>query len=383
MSATRLTWLDANRVCAALGVVMIHSSTDPAGRPWADAPPDQRIIPAVLRALAEFAGSEIFIVFSLFLIASRLDRRHISYPDMLQDQAKRLLIPFLAWSVFYAFFRLLKANAFGYDAAIVEQLKSFGSWAKYILLGSSQYHMHFLPTLYGIILLFPVMTVARRFPLAGLLLLPLLYLMDGIQGWLWGHVADVDLRDYLLRLSKIACYTGYGFAAFSFFALWKQGYDRPTSLMLLRLFLLLIVVCFFIKLTYWLDYAAQAQKYLPRKGAVFYSHFLMSTLVFGAFLSMQHFNFSHRFTYFARFTFGVYLLHPAVIDLYDIGAHEMGWQWSPTATVLSKYLFAVPVTFAVCYLISKTRPIAWTIGLGPLPFSHPKAHLETPASKNG
>ena len=38
----RLVWFDANRVCAAVGVVLIHSATDFGGQAFADAPQSAR-----------------------------------------------------------------------------------------------------------------------------------------------------------------------------------------------------------------------------------------------------------------------------------------------------------------------------------------------------
>ena len=69
----RLVWFDANRVLAAAGVVMIHSSTDFSGKPFLDAAPADRVIPVLLRSFGEFSGSEMFFLFSLFMMAMRID----------------------------------------------------------------------------------------------------------------------------------------------------------------------------------------------------------------------------------------------------------------------------------------------------------------------
>ncbi len=63
----RLVWFDANRVCAAVGVVLIHCTTDFSGGVFPDATPQDRVVPVFLRSIAEFSGSEMFFFFSLKL----------------------------------------------------------------------------------------------------------------------------------------------------------------------------------------------------------------------------------------------------------------------------------------------------------------------------
>lgn len=94
MTTGRMLWFDANRVCAAAGVVLIHSTTDFAGRPFPDAGVAERAVPVLLRSIGEFSGSEMFFLFSLFLMALRIDRYRPRYRDAIATQAHRLLVPF-------------------------------------------------------------------------------------------------------------------------------------------------------------------------------------------------------------------------------------------------------------------------------------------------
>lgn len=367
---SRMTWLDANRVFAALGVVLIHSTTDFAGEPFAQATPSERIVPALLRTVGELSGSELFLVFSLFLLVFKLERRDLGYGAAVTDQARRLLIPFVAWTLFYAFFRLLKADAFGYESAILAQLSQWWSWLGYFLLGSAQYHLHFLPTLFFIILLYPMILGAVRYPLAGLAIFPLLYAMDSIQGWLWGHTSDPVLRDYLLRFVKIVGYTGYGLLAAGVYGLWKRGLDRADCRLLRNLFLGLGLITFLAMLVYTGE-IVESGRWGIRPSASFFAHLLMPGIVFILFLSLQYREWPPRYSRLARFTFGIYLIHPIFIDAYDILLYRSGWQLDPTVMVVTKYLFAVPASFALAYALSKIRFLAWLIGLGPVPFLPP------------
>lgn len=364
--AERLTWIDACRVYAALGVVLIHCTTDSAGQPFASATPAERTGPAILRLVSELSGSELFFVFSLFLIAWKLDRRGMSYGHFTLDQARRLLIPFLAWTLFYAFFRLFKADAFNYAPAILAELGRWQSWANYILLGSAQYQLHFLPSLFFLGLLYPLMKPAVRFPMAGLFLIGALYIMNEVQSWIWGTLADPMSRDLLLRVVKILGYAGYGLAAFSLYGLWKSRMSVEASRDVLRLCLLVTALLFLATFPYG-ALLVKTGTWAIRPPVSFYGHLLIPVAVFGAFLATQYFSWSPVYSRIARYTFGFYLAHPIAIDLYDVGVHRLGWQIDPTVMVLTKFLFAVPLTLAFSVALGRFHLTAWLIGLGPVP----------------
>jgi hypothetical protein len=90
--------------------------------------------------------------------------------------------------------------------------------------------------------------------------------------------------------------------------------------------------------------------------------------VFGAFLATQNLNWSPRFSQAAKYTFGVYLIHPVFIDAYDICVHLLHAPLNPTAMVLSKVALVTPASFAAAWGLSQVEPLAWLIGLGPTPF---------------
>lgn len=370
----RLLWFDSNRVFAALGVVLIHSSTDFAGQPFAAAEPSERLIPVFLRSLGEFSGSEMFFMFSLFLMAMRVDKKMPAYGTAIGQQAERLLTPFVFWVVFYAFFRLIKADAFGYAPYIWDQLSDPKNWAGYLILGKSQYHMHFLPTLFALFLFYPVMRVATRYPVFGLGLLITLGVMNSAQAFVWSLNLDPSVRDYIVRALKIFGYVGYGLAAFAIYGLWKDGIPRGESRLIRR------VAFYFTGLAYIATIPFYAVAYETgswgiRGGWDFYGHFLMPVFVFLIFLGGQYLHWSKRWSFFAQFTFGVYLVHPLVIDLIDVFLFKTGLSqlMAPWAIVVSRYCLAVPMSFGLAYCISKVRLVAWTIGLGPTPWGRSKA----------
>jgi surface polysaccharide O-acyltransferase-like enzyme len=361
-----MNWLDASRIFAAIGVVLIHCTSDIVGLPYGSVTEAQRIGPMVLRGIAELSGSELFFLFSLFLLAHKLDRRSAGYRETIRAQAQRLLVPFAAWTLFYVLFRFVKADALGYHAALFAQLGQFKYWVQYFLLGSAQYHLHFLPTMFALVLLYPAMEAAKRFPVLGLLILPMIFLLDVVQGYVWGHFTDPMQRDCLLRIVKIACYSGYGFAAFSLYAIFKRGLTDADWASLFKTSLLLIAIGFMAKLTYTHELIGSGQWGVRPVGAN-YAHFLLPVAIFMAFLCARRFRWPSWVSWIARYTFGVYLIHPAFIDLYDVATHMFALRIDPTIEVLAKWSFALVASFGSAYALSKMRPTAWLVGLGPVP----------------
>lgn len=375
----RLVWFDANRVFAAMGVVLIHSSTDFGGKPFINADPADRLLPVFLRSLGEFSGSEMFFLFSLFIMAMRVDKSMPSYGDAIGNQAKRLLVPFAFWVVFYAFFRLVKADAFNYAPYIWEQVTQVKSWFGYFILGKVQYHMHFLPTLFALFLFYPLMRGASRYPVLGLTLLLTLGIMNNTQGFIWGLELEADLRDYILRALKILGYVGYGFAAFALYGIWKDGIPRGESRLLRQLGFYFALLAYVATLPFFAT-AVQNGDWGLRSGWDYYGHFLMPVCIFLIFMGSQFLEWSPRWSRLAMYTFGVYLVHPAVIDLFDIAVFKSGLSemLAPWALVLVRFSVALPLSFLLAFGLSKVRALAWTIGLGPAPWEARTAIASNP-----
>jgi len=354
---------------AAFGVVLIHSTTDFGGKPFEHVDPTERLGPIVLRSIGEFSGSELFFMFSLFLMAMRVDRKHPAYVETITVQAKRLLVPFAFWVVFYAFFRLLKAEAFSYSDYIWTQVTDLSNWVDYFLLGTSQYHMHFLPTLFALLLFYPMMRGAARYPILGLTLFLTLGIMNNSQAFIWTLELDSTARNYILRVLKVLGYVGYGLAAFAFYGLWKDGIPRGESRLIRRFGFYLIVLAYTATLPFFAT-AWQTGEWGVRSGWDFYGHFLMPICIFLTFMGGQYLDWSAHWSNWAKYTFGVYLVHPAIIDLYDIALFQSGLHepMSPTVIVLLRYAVALPGSFAISVLIAKTSLLAWTIGLGAPPW---------------
>ena len=226
---TRLIWLDALRLCAGLSMVGLHASADPAGQPWAAYVEVERIAPMLLRAVLYVARTELFLIISVFLLILALEKRPRSYGQVICQQSRRLLVPFTFWTLFYAFYSLNKAHAFGYAESAWAALASPREWPGFLLLGSIKYHMHFIPTLFGMLPLLPLYRTAARFPVLGLGLLPLLLIRRELDGVLYAELWGADILPYLARTVKILTYAGYGMAAAAFYTVWTRMGRRDLA----------------------------------------------------------------------------------------------------------------------------------------------------------
>lgn len=370
MSSTRMNWLDVARLSAAFSIIGIHTTTDPKGKAFVDFEVSERIFPVLMRTVTELASTEFFILLSLFLLAFKLERRPMPYIATMKQQVRRLLVPFTFWTIFYAFFVLIKANAFGYLDPMLAKLASPKTWLEYFLLGKSQYHMHFIPTIFLIFLFHPIFKLALKSPILGLLVVPFLAFNITMSTWIWGNISDRTTLEYLVRAVKVLSYIGYGFAAYSILGLWQKKLDKETSKQLLAFGLVVISLLFIIKLTHAAQ-SIEVGSYIPKIGMIYYAHGLLPICLILIFLGSQYFNWPDSVSKWSKYTFGTYLLHPAVIDVIDILIKDNSL--APYQLVIFKYGATLSIVLFLSVVISKIPLLAWTIGLGPLPFEKVEA----------
>lgn len=364
-SANRMHWLDGARLAAAFFIIALHASADFHGQAFASSMPGERIFPVMMRTVSELASTEYFILVSLFLLAVTMSRRELPYADSIRQQVRRLLIPFLVWTVFYAFFRLYKAHYLGYSAEIWAELTQWQYWIYYVALGTSNYHMHFLPTLFALVLFYPIYRLATNTPVLALAVIPLIYLNSVFGDFIWRSFDSIMVIESWMRMAKILTYTGYGFVAYALYGVWLSGLTKETSRDLFKLALLAIVVGFLVKLTQAAE-VIQTGNFGIRRGAVYMGHFLLPCFMILAFLASQHFRWPQYLARWSKYSFGMYLLHPAFLYLIEIAVYDL--PLTATILVVSKFIYATTMSLCASVAISKIPSLAWTIGLGPIPY---------------
>jgi surface polysaccharide O-acyltransferase-like enzyme len=359
-----MIWLDALRLVAGVSMVGLHATADPTGEPFPSFPPEDRIAPMLVRAVIYTARTELFIIIALFLMILALERRPRPYFQVVGEQARRLLLPFVFWTLFYAGYNLIKADAFGYLEASLVQLCDPVAWAKFMLLGDVKYHMHFLPTLFAIVLFFPLFRAAEKKPWLGLLVLVGLAVRREIDGALYNNLWGSPWLDVAVRITKVFSYVGYGLVAASFAGLWRQRVTMDLRAWTTSL-LGAGVVLFAIKLVAtWRTVTTGRWPHDFTPG--YWADFLMPVVLFSICLSLSHLRWPPVLSRLAPYSFGIYLCHPIFLDLIEIGLRNA--RILPITQVLTKVAVALPCTALFVVTISRIPALAWIIGLGPLPF---------------
>jgi len=381
----RMNWLDGARLAAAFCIIGIHTSSDSLGGAFSQAAAHDRVFPVLMRSVSEIASTEFFILVSLFLLSMKLSKTSMAFVPTMLLQARRLLVPFVFWTVFYVFFRLYKASYLGYEQAIIDQFVSLKHWIGFFVLGNSNFHMHFLPTLFLLLLFHRLYKLAIWYPLLGLVVVPMLYLNFTINGWIWSTVEEPLLREYIVRFVKILTYSGYGFFAYSLYGFWQRGIQPESAKKLFGLSLLCVSIGFLIKLIY-AQKVGVAGEFIVRTDMIYYGHYLLPCAVLCAFMLSWYLKWPDQLSKWSRFSFGMYLIHPAIMDLVDVAF--LGLSLQPDWHVLVKYSITAFLSLSLTMAIGKVKLIAWTVGLGPLPWissatNHAEASVQsTPVNHN-
>ncbi|MFY0597505.1 MAG: acyltransferase [Cognatishimia sp.] len=363
MNDQRMVWLDCLRLIAGLSMVGLHSTADPMGLPWVNYEPVERVIPLALRSLFYTARTELFLMISMFLLLLSLDRRSRGYVETLREQAKRLLIPFLFWTFFFAIFGLIKATQFGYLSDAKAQLIDPLSWLGFLVLGDVKYHMHFLPTLFCLLLFYPVFKLAVTYPVLGVLVIFFLLARRELDGFVYAQFWGTEGLGYLTRLIKVLTYVGYGLIAGAAVGIWQKTSKENLS-QWCPLILLCSVILFLFKLIATIktiQTGAWQFSYLPG----YWADFLMPALLFCGCLVLGHKSWPSSVSKWAKFSFGIYLCHPIFLDLCEIVLRP--FDSSPTVQVSSKILLVLPASYLLVRQLSQSKHLAWTVGLGPFP----------------
>ncbi|KNG93653.1 hypothetical protein ATO11_10645 [Pseudaestuariivita atlantica] len=361
--SARFVWLDACRLIAGVSMVGLHATADANGQPWVDYDPGERVLPMLLRAVIYTARTELFIVISIFLLMMALDRRPRGYRQTIAEQSRRLLVPFAFWVVFYAAYTLIKADSFGYADAWLAQLSDPAAWAGFLVLGDVKYHMHFIPTLFGLVLFYPLFRIAVAHPWTGFVVLACLIVKRELDVMLWSTFWSADWLPWAVRAVKIVTYIGYGMVAAAFWGIWSRTRmeDRAPWVPLI---LFVGGLMFLIKLvaTYkTVETGAWPHSYTPG----YWADFLMPVALFALCLCLAHKAWPPVLSRLAPYSFGIYLCHPIFLDMAEIALK--GTDLAPMAQIGIKIGWALPATTLFVIVLSKLPPLAWTVGLGPLP----------------
>ncbi|MFO7654952.1 MAG: acyltransferase [Candidatus Krumholzibacteriia bacterium] len=356
----RLSWADAAKMLGILGIVGFHVTADAHGQAFGAFESTQRWVPVVGRALCQPLNSALFVIAAFFLLAHGLDRRDRSYRQVLGRRADRLLVPFALWSIIYLIFRHWKASAFGYQDAYREYLADGFAWLGFAVLGKAQYHLHFLPFLLALTLLFPLYRIAWRRPWAWLLALPvLLWAWSMLDGMIYRAGIEAEWRPYLLRATKTLGFAGFGIVAFALQRIHRDCIGRRTQLVLLAMSVAMLTAGMSVVLHHAFG-EVEAGRWLPLDLAEHLARHLMPVAVFMLFMLAGE-SLPAWAGRLCKLNFGVFLVHPMLLDTLEILEQDSGW--SPARIVPFNMAVVVGGSFLVAWLISRVPSLRWTIGL--------------------
>ncbi|CUJ14184.1 acyltransferase family protein [Cognatishimia activa] len=363
MARERMVWLDGLRLIAGLSMVGLHCTADSSGLPWVAYEPEERIGPLFLRAVFYTARTELFLLISVFLLLLSMERRPRFFGETMREQARRLLIPFVFWTFFYAVFNVIKAETFGYGSAYSLALFESKTWLGFFLLGDVKYHMHFLPTSFALLVFYPLFGIAKQRPWLGLLILVCLFLRKEIDTFIyrnfWGH----ESLPYLIRAVKVATYTGYGFTAAALLGIWERR--RTADLSKYRAPMMIAGLCLFAFKLRATGTAISTGVWPYADLLGYWADFLMPVILFVTLMAFSEKHFPAVLSRGARYSFGIYLSHPIFVDFAEILLKDA--DLNPLMQVFVKIGLAVPLSVILVILVARWPAAAWTIGLGRVP----------------
>lgn len=353
-SSNRIDYLDLLRVAAAVAVIIIHV-IGPYRALFGEIPNSEWVTAIVFNNISRWAVP-VFILITGALLLS--DTRPWDTKNYIKRRVGKVLIPFLAWSIFYAFLTGVSTSGWNSEAAM-ETLQALPSHQTYYHLG---FFYYFLPLYLVIPFLRPLV---QRIPLwavgtlvAAWLVLTLLYLMF-VKG-IWNH--------------QLILYSGYLLAGFWLFKIGQKKdaefYANPQLKPQLGwrwLIIIFGVVGLIATNLYILETSFAADKYKFGRWLSYktLNTALVAMMIFtiaqtwGAYwLSQGSQSLKKAIAFISRHSLGIYLMHPII--LWPVRAFD--WYPMPAIIMIPLWTFIAGAgALAMSYGLSKNKKTAWLV----------------------
>jgi surface polysaccharide O-acyltransferase-like enzyme len=334
-------YINKLRVFATLMVIMLHVSA-----PVRDQLENMNALNWFIGSLFDGfsrAGVPLFLMISGALLLNKKE----SLKDFYVKRLLRILIPFLFWGLFYGFYW---TKSVGKELNVTETLLS-------VFKGPTSYHLWYLYTIIGIYLVSPFLRILieniTKTQLQILLILGLIFniLLPHIYSefYIW-FKTDLKLG---FQLPMIDVYLWYFILGF-----YLQKYFSPSKKANFYLFAYIftsVITVFLGYLVYVHDKTYNPLFILNESPFVF----LQATFIY---LHFKRKNFEEKnkqskiISTLNFLSFGLYLIHPFLIDLFDKGFLGFALHAKKMDTILSiplSFLTIVITSTVVCWIISK------------------------------
>ncbi len=168
-------------------------------------------------------------ILSFFLLFARHD--DAPYGEMILRRAKRLLLPYVAWTAIYPFLDLVAALLNGQATIHIERISSLRFWISGFFLATMKEHLHFLPTLFALTLVLPIYRVTVPFLGTIVLIVAASIIRTAAEFFIIGSVYSPSVRDLILLSGlRLLEYLPLGVFAFGLYRTADQEYTSLRSL---------------------------------------------------------------------------------------------------------------------------------------------------------
>ena len=330
----KIGFFDLLRVVAALAVVVIHV-LGPYRDQLGQIPDWQWMSAITINSLSRWAVP-VFIMITGALMLS--DQRPFEPVYYIKRRLGKVLIPFLVWSVFYAFFSGLTVN--GFDSAL--------SWSvlKKLPTHETYYHLGFFYYFIPLYLVIPVIQwwVQKAEPgqVKGVIMVWLL-----ITGLYLFYIDGLWSETYLL-------YSGYLLLGYCLYQ-----YRWPSLMVLLPLAVIAVVAT---------DYSVISHSFAADeyKVARWMSYKTLNTVVVAATVFLLCRAASNKLSvstqtqlgWLSKYSLGVYLIHP--IFLWPLRQYDLYFA-NPLIAIPVWTMIAASLALATSWLLSRSRYTAWLV----------------------
>ncbi len=356
MKKNHLEELDICRAIAALSVLVIHITSFPVTVMDKKSLLFQLIF-GLNRALQY--SVPLFLVMSALVEAYSLKNKgKIEFKGFYVKKTKRVLLPYLSWSVIYMGFQLLMTR-FSYFGQMNEPQELLDIF----LWGRAYYHLYFMIILIQLYLFLPILFRAQN--TNRLRLLPALLLSYtlqlafyyGVGKWIFPYFPDI-----------VMTFPWYFFLLNGGFLL-GLFYEQKEKLW--RRYRFLLGTLLLISMAYYL-WKCFRFEYVPREAIGLYMpswylySFCISLLLLGlsAWLVRCGGWGIRLLKLIGRYSYGIYLVHPLILELHRKGLERfpvpssVWYVFQLIALTVSVLLFSLGLS----KLLSKARGLSWLVG---------------------
>jgi hypothetical protein len=208
----RVAGADLLRLASLLSIVLFHVVLRDAQFAAATSSPRAGTFDALICVSTVFDNRSMAVL-SLFLLLLR--HGDAPYPAVIAGRTRRLLLPYLAWTLLYPFLDLAIASLTGQLQPALDRMLDVRFWLSGVFLATMKEHLHFLPTLLVLTLLFPVYKRRLSTPLVLVLLMATSALRAGAEFVIVGRVYNPSISELaVLSVLRTVEYFPLGFLAF-------------------------------------------------------------------------------------------------------------------------------------------------------------------------